>query len=106
MYSFKKESSLFKSIDYLESNIVIETKNLIQKGYKAFILNEDGDFYLDHFKDFKIREKILFIIGDQSGEIINSAEIKKMNLVNISLGKKSYLASSVIRLIKILLLLS
>ncbi|GAG92190.1 unnamed protein product, partial [marine sediment metagenome] len=33
---------------------------------------------------------MLFIVGDQSGELINSKELKELKLTNISLGNRSY----------------
>jgi len=70
--------------------------------YIVFILEENGE---NLFKNIdKIRQKmndIIFIIGNQSGEIINSKELRAMHLPRISLGTQSYLASSVIRLIKL-----
>ena len=49
-------------------------------------------------------QKIVFIIGAQEDYCINSEELLKLNLPNFSLGSQSYLASSIIRLIKLYLL--
>ncbi|GAJ13589.1 unnamed protein product, partial [marine sediment metagenome] len=86
------------------SNIsFIEALNqFINSKYNIFILEENGE---DLFKNIdKIRQKmnnIIFIVGNQSGEIINSKELRAMDLPSISFGTQSYLASSVIRLIKL-----
>ena len=45
-------------------------------------------------------DNLLFIIGDQSGDLLDNLELKELKLANLSFGNRSYLASSIIRLIK------
>jgi len=86
-------------------NIIHAIKNFIELKYNIFVLKENG---IDFFKQ---KEKILantnflFILGSQTGEFLDSDDLKELNLPNLSFGKQSYLASSVIRLIKLNLLL-
>ncbi len=75
-------------------------KKFIKKKYQVFILNESGAHFSKIFMDMSPKRNLLFIVGDQSGELINSKELKELKLTNLSLGNRSYLASSTIRLIK------
>jgi len=47
------------------------------------------------------RENIIFIVGSQGGEFIDSKELLVLKLPKISIGTQLYLASSVIRLLKL-----
>jgi len=76
-------------------------KKFIKKKYQIFVLNEKGMGFSKIFMDISPKRNLLFIVGDQSGELINSKELKELNLTNLSLGNQSYLASSTIRLIKL-----
>ena len=89
------------SIKYSKLDIFNAIKNFVEKKYKAFVLNEDGMDFKEIFKGLSSKDNLLFILGDQSGDLLNDIELKKLNLVEISLGNRSYLASSTIRLIKI-----
>lgn len=75
-------------------------KKFIKKKYQIFVLNESGVGFSKIFMDMSLKKNLLFIVGDQSGELINSKELKELKLTNLSLGNRSYLASSTIRLIK------
>jgi len=76
-------------------------KKFIKKKFQIFVLNESGIGFSKIFMDMDSKRNLLFIVGDQSGELINSKELKELNLTNLSLGNQSYLASSTIRLIKL-----
>lgn len=76
-------------------------KKFIKKKYQIFVLNESGVGFSKIFMDMSLKKNLLFIVGDQSGELINSKELKELKLTNLSLGNRSYLASSTIRLIKL-----
>ncbi len=89
------------SIKYSKLDIIDAIKNFVEKKYKAFVLNEDGMDFKEIFEELSSKDNLLFILGDQSGDLLNDKELKKLNLVEISLGNRSYLASSTIRLIKI-----
>lgn len=72
---------------------------------KAYILNENGEHssnFLHKIKNNKMN--FVFVIGDQSGNLIKSKGLRDMKLPNVCLGNKSYLASSIIRLIKLLVI--
>jgi len=76
-------------------------KKFIKKKYQIFVLNESGVGFSKIFMDMSPKRNLLFIVGAQSGELINSKELKELKLTNLSLGNRSYLASSTIRLIKL-----
>jgi len=88
------------SIKYSKLDIFDAIKNFVKKKYKIFVLNEDGKDFKEVFEELNSLDNLLFILGDQSGDLLNNKELKKLNLENISLGNRSYLASSTIRLIK------
>ncbi len=88
------------SVKYSKLDIFNAIKNFVEKKYKVFALNENGKDFKEVFEELNSKDNLLFIIGDQSGDLLNNKELKKLNLVDISLGKRSYLASSTIRLIK------
>ena len=89
------------SIKYSKLDIFNAIKNFVEKKYKIFALNENGKDFKEVFEELNTKDNLLFILGDQSGDLLNNKELKKLNLVDISLGNRSYLASSTIRLIKI-----
>ena len=89
------------SIKYSKLDIFDAIKNFIEKKYKIYVLEENGIGFKEIFEELNSKDNLLFIIGDQSGELLKNNELKKLNLVDISLGDRSYLASSTIRLIKI-----
>ena len=88
------------SIEYSNLSIFDAIKNFIDKKYKIYVLNENGKDFRLVFRELDSKDNLLFIIGDQSGDLLHSSELKKLNLTNLSLGDRSYLASSTIRLIK------
>lgn len=101
--------------DYLENNPIGPIKRYehsilhyikkIQREERSnvFVLKE-SDKSLEH--DLASLRKssnddFTFIIGNQSEDFINSEAFLRLNLPEISLGSQSYIASSVIRLVKI-----
>jgi tRNA (pseudouridine54-N1)-methyltransferase len=88
------------TVKYSNLSIYDEIRNFVGKDYKIFIMNEKGTDFRTHFSELGPRDDMLFIVGDQSGDLLNSKALKKLNLINLSLGNRSYLASSTIRLIK------
>ena len=88
------------SIEISNLSIFDAIKNFIDKKYKIYALNENGIDFKEEFEELNSTDNLLFIIGDQSGDLLDSKELKNMNLINLSLGDRSYLASSTIRLIK------
>ncbi len=72
--------------------------------YKLYVLCEQGKDFFKLLSNIKENENIVFILGSQEDEYINSKELLALKIPAISIGNKSYLASSVIRLLKLHLL--
>ena len=104
---FIKKGNKKYTVNHLDSikssslDIFEAIKKFIKKKYQIFVLNETGAGFSKIFMDISPKKNLLFIVGDQSGELINSKELKELKLTNLSLGNRSYLASSTIRLIKL-----
>lgn len=79
-------------------------KEFIKNGFDVLTLNEEGGDFENYIGKKQPNKDCVFIIGDQTGNFLNKKELMGLNLTSLSLGKESYLASSVIRLIKIGLL--
>jgi len=104
----KKNSLRSNSEDHFLGPVKISKMTFIEAigqfidlNYGVFILKENGEDFFKIVKKIDSQQNLLFIVGNQSGEVINSMELKALNLASISLGTQSYLASSVIRLIKL-----
>jgi len=99
----KHENYLETPLDSIKSSdlgIFDAIKNYTKKNYKVYVLNEKGMDFKKVFEELSSKDNLLFILGDQSGDLLNDKELKELNLTNLSLGNRSYLASSTIRLIK------
>jgi len=101
----EEKSNPLNLIEYSDINIFDAIKQKIKDGFSIYILNENGEDFFKFKKEILSKNNVVFVIGSQSGEIIDSYELRELNLPNLSLGHKSYLASSVIRLIKLNLML-
>ena len=72
--------------------------------YSIFILKEGGINFLNLRKTIQKIENVLFVVGSQEDEFLDSKELLDLKIPIISLGNQSYLASSVIRLLKLCML--
>ncbi|MBY8982694.1 MAG: hypothetical protein KGD57_07085 [Candidatus Lokiarchaeota archaeon] len=89
-----------KLVDVKNLSMIDYLKDLKENKKSIFVLKEDGDEFINILNKEALIDEIYFIIGNQSEDFINSKEFMKLNIKGISVGTKSYLASSVIRLIK------
>jgi len=87
-------------VKYSEMDIFDAIRHKKKQGFKIYVLKESGDDFYEHRNEILLNNMAVFIIGSQSGEFINSKILRKLDLPNLSLGNQFYLASSVIRLIK------
>ena len=88
-----------------ENKDIFEVLNQFnEQNYNIFILNETGKDYYKQLPELKNQNEVIFVVGNQSGDFINSKELIDLNLPNLSLGNQSFLASSILRLIKMSLL--
>ena len=90
-----------KFVKYRDLNIYESIEEFNKSGTKIFILKEEGDLLIDQIFKLKKEEMVLFIIGNQSGAFLESSRLSNLGLSQLSLGKQSYLASSVIKLVKL-----
>jgi len=91
-------------ISSLTENITImEYLKRIKKTNKdnIFVLKEEGKDFFNGISQGSNQNKLYFIIGNQCEDFINSKEFLQFNFSEVSLGKTSYLASQVVRLIKL-----
>jgi tRNA (pseudouridine54-N1)-methyltransferase len=95
------QSNPLKPVVFSKLDLFSALNKFEESKYKIILLDEEGDNYQDIFSELNKDEKLLFIIGDQTGKIVNAEQFKNFNLINMSLGHQSYLASTVIRLIKL-----
>ncbi|MFX1503666.1 MAG: hypothetical protein ACFFDH_22085 [Promethearchaeota archaeon] len=97
----KKALNPLSSIKVSKLNIVEAIRHFQKLNYHLYILHENGKDFFRLFNSIQEKENIVFIIGSQEDEYIYSKELKALNIPTISLGTQSYLASSVIRLLKL-----
>ena len=98
------ESNPLRLVSISEKGISDILKELLNSNFKAYIMHENGEDFFKNRNIYAQEKKMIFIVGNQSGDIMNIEEILTLDLPKFSLGKLSYLASSVIRLIKLNLL--
>jgi len=91
-----------KKIKIVDTNLIDALKDFLKNGYKLYVLYEKGVDFFENVKEFRSEKNLGFVIGNQSG--IDSEQLRALNLINVSFGSQSYLASSVIKLIKLYLL--
>ena len=72
--------------------------------YNIFILKEGGSDFLNLRKTIQKIDNLLFIVGSQEDGFLDSKELLELKIPMISIGNQSYLASSVIRLLKLCML--
>jgi tRNA (pseudouridine54-N1)-methyltransferase len=89
------------SIKISKLSIIDAIKKFQKLNYFIASLKEDGKDFFKSKKNIKAKNNVIFIIGSQDDEFLHSKELRSLNLPNFSLGTQSYLASSVIRLIKL-----
>lgn len=89
------------SVQVLDLDILTAMIKFKEKELDTFVLREDGADFSEFFSNYVLKNDIVFIIGNQVGDFLDSKELLRLNLPNLSVGNKSYLASSVIRLVKL-----
>ena len=91
-------------INVIVSNVPIfdAIKSFSEKGFSAVILEEGGQDFFEQIEKFE-KENTLFIIGNQTGDFLDSEEFTALKIPKINFGSTSYLASSIIRLITLYL---
>ena len=102
-YHTKGDHSLnpLSSIKDSKLNPIEAIKHFRKLNYNLYILHEQGHDFLKLLSNIKEKENIVFIIGSQEDEFLKSKELLAFKIPTISIGNQSYLASSVIRLLKL-----
>ncbi|MFX1571930.1 MAG: hypothetical protein ACFFB0_04225 [Promethearchaeota archaeon] len=95
------ESNPLRLLKKSEMSIIDAIKYFRSLKYAIYILDENGKNFFKLRSSIQEKENILFIVGSQGGDFIDSKELLALKLPRISLGAQKYLASSVIRLLKL-----
>ena len=95
------ENNPLKPVKIIQTNIIEAINEYINSKYDVYVLDENGEDISNYLDRIREKKNVLFIIGDQSGDLINSEAIKGLNLKKLRVGNQSLLASSIIRLIKL-----
>jgi len=97
----KLKDNPLSSVQTSKMDIFDALKQFKKLNYDIFVLSEGGEDFFTCINELYSKDNMIFVIGSQSGEFINSKELSAMDFTNVSLGAQSYLASSIIRLIKL-----
>jgi tRNA (pseudouridine54-N1)-methyltransferase len=95
----RMEENPLNSITTSDLTVIKAIKKFYNLNYEIFILKEDGFPFSKIIKGLS-EKKCLFILGSQEDAFLYSKELLDLKLQTISFGTQSYLASSVIRLLK------
>lgn len=96
--------NILNSIKVSKMRIIEAIMHFKTLNYKLYVLCEQGKDFFKLLSSIKENENIVFILGSQEDEYITSKELLALKIPAISIGNQSYLASSVIRLLKLHLL--
>ena len=102
--NLEDEEKSLNSVKRSEKEIVEAINDFIKLNYEVFTLSESGQDFFNCVKDMRTKSNLLFVVGNQTGDFIASKELLDLNLPSLRFGSGSYLASSIIRLIKLYLL--
>jgi len=105
-YHFRKNQHL-NPLDLVRTSkmsLIEAIKHFQKLNYRIFILKEGGRDFLNLKNTIQKMDNIVFILGSQKDEFLDSKELGELKIPIISIGSQSYLASSVIRLLKLHLL--
>jgi tRNA pseudouridine-54 N-methylase len=89
------------AIKRVKLNLIEAILHLRNLNYNFYILSDEGQNFFELLRSIQEKEKIGFILGSQHDEFLNSEELIALKIPTISFGNQSYLASSVIRLLKL-----
>jgi tRNA (pseudouridine54-N1)-methyltransferase len=97
----KLNDNPLSSVQTSKMDIFDALKQFKKLNYNIFVLSEGGEDFFTCINELHSKDNMIFVIGSQSGEFISSKELSAMDFTNVSFGPQSYLASSVILLIKL-----
>lgn len=100
----KKRLNPLSLVRTSKMNMIEAIRYFQNLNYSIFILKEGGSDFLNLRKTIQKIENVLFVVGSQEDGFLDSKELLELKIPIISLGNQSYLASSVIRLLKLCML--
>jgi len=102
-YHTRKKQRLpaFSPVRTSKMNMIEAIRYFQNLNYSIFILKEGGSDFLNLRKIIQKIDNLLFIVGSQEDGYLDSKELLELKIPMISIGNQSYLASSVIRLLKL-----
>jgi tRNA (pseudouridine54-N1)-methyltransferase len=92
------------SVKESKMNLIEAINYFTQLDYDLYILSEQGQDFFMLLNGIKENENIVFIIGAQEDDYLYSKELTALKIPTLSVGTQFYLASSVIRLLKLYIL--
>ncbi|MFW9820805.1 MAG: hypothetical protein ACFFE5_14440 [Candidatus Thorarchaeota archaeon] len=101
------EDQLFNPLSAVKKSdmgIIEAIQHFKKLNYNIFILREQGEDFFKKLSTIKEQEMNVFILGSQEDEFLNSEELRTLKISSLSFGDQSYLASSIIRLLKLYIL--
>lgn len=99
--TIKLNDNPLSSVQTSKMDIFDALQQFKKLNYEIFVLSEGGEDFFTCINELHSKDNMIFVIGSQSGEFISSKGLSAMDFTNVSLGPQSYLASSVIRRIKL-----
>ncbi len=87
-----------------DKGIIEVIKHFKKLNYNIYMLQEQGKDFFTQLNSIKEQEEIVFILGSQVDGFLNSEDLLALKVSSLSFGDQSYLASSVIRLLKLYIL--
>jgi tRNA (pseudouridine54-N1)-methyltransferase len=100
----KLSINLLSAVKESKMSLVEAITHFEKLNYSLYILSEQGQDFFTLLRRIKGKKNNVFIIGSQEDEYLYSKELSALNFPSLSIGNQSYLASSVIRLVKLYLL--
>ncbi|MHA1689679.1 MAG: hypothetical protein ACTSUN_10145 [Promethearchaeota archaeon] len=97
-----KELNPLHEVEKIKENMINSTHHFIEKGYKIYVLLETGIPINQYKRKDLFQDNVIFIVGSQTGVTFDYKQISSDKITLLSLNNKSYLASSVIRLLTLL----
>ena len=100
----KKRLNPLSLVRTSKMNMIEAIRYFQNLNYNIFILKEGGSDFLNLRKTIQKIDNLLFIVGSQEDGFLDSKKLLELKIPMISIGNQSYLASSVIRLLKLCML--
>jgi tRNA (pseudouridine54-N1)-methyltransferase len=104
LYSKDQPFNPLNTVKKSEMGFIEAIAHFKKSNYNIYLLQEQGKDFFIHLSTIKEQQEIVFILGSQEDEFLNSEELLALKVSGLSFGDQSYLASSIIRLLKLYIL--